>query len=142
MPTKERSLQARVKSLASSECANHANNLNGIPNHCWAKERSNGVCVFFSDLENPQCRYFQETVLPIDKELKAIFSSEVLSLEIQDGRKKMIRRKCVRCPDFFLAKSNRQQFCPKCQKAGRRNKAREWDRANRKSPRRMSQSAI
>jgi hypothetical protein len=96
----ERSIPSRVKSLAASECANHQNSgPSGIKNYCWLKERSNGgVCVFFSDVENPGCRYFQEAVLPLDKELKAVFSSEVLNRQIQEGQRTMIRKKCEHGP--------------------------------------------
>lgn len=123
---RERSLQSRVKTLVSSECANHANELNGIRNHCWAREKSNaGQCIFFTEgIENPRCQYFEQAVLPLDKELKAIFSSELLNLEIQEGRKRLIRKKCERCPEIFLAKSNAQRFCPACQKWNENEKTR------------------
>jgi hypothetical protein len=123
----ERSIPSRVKSLAASECANHQNSgPSGIKNYCWLKERSNGgVCVFFSDVENPRCRYFQEAVLPLDKELKAVFSSEVLNLQIQEGQRKMIRKKCERCPETFLARSNAQMLCPGCQSRNAAQKNRE-----------------
>jgi len=125
MPERAKSIQTKARSLIYRECANYCSESNGIKNHCLAREKSNaGVCVFFSDLEKPQCRYFQETVLPLDKELKGIFSNETLTLEIRDGRKRMSRQKCERCPETFLAKSNAQRFCPDCQKWNENEKTR------------------
>ena len=134
MPIIERSIQSRVKSLVAGECANHQNEAHGIRNFCWMREKSNnGACVFFSNSEGPRCRYFEEAVLPLDKDLRAFFSREVLKLEMQNVRKRMIRKKCERCSETFMAKSNAQRFCPKCQKPGYRDKARVWDRSKRKS---------
>jgi hypothetical protein len=134
----ERSIPSRVKALAASEYANHqSSGPAGIKNYCWAKEKSNGgVCVFFSDIENPRCRYFQEAVLPLDKDLKAVFSSEVLNLQIQESRKRMIRKKCERpgCDQTFPARSNRQRFCPKCQKAAKNDRNGTWMTDFRKTP--------
>jgi len=48
------------------------------------REIYGGDCVFFSDIENPRCRYFQEAVLPLNKELRGIFSSETLAIQIRD----------------------------------------------------------
>ena len=129
-----RSIKSKVRGLVIAECANHQRESNGIANYCWAKEKTNkGVCVFFSDLESPRCQYFERSILALDQGLKTIFSSEVLHQEMQNGQKRMIRKKCDRCPEIFMAKSNAQRFCPKCQKAGYRDKARSWDRSNRKS---------
>ena len=125
----ERSIPSRVKSLAASECANHQNSgPSGIKNYCWLKERSNGgVCVFFSDVENPRCRYFQGAVLPLDKELKGLFSPENLALQLRDYRRGMIRKGCERpgCQETFPARSNAQRFCPKCQRWNETVKNRE-----------------
>ncbi len=124
----ERSIPSQVKSLAAGECANHqSSGPAGIRNYCWAKEKSNGgVCVFFSEIPNPGCRYFQEVVLPLDKELKAVFSSEMLNLQIQEGQRRVIRKKCERpgCYRTFPARSNRQRFCPACQKWNENEKTR------------------
>jgi hypothetical protein len=102
------------------ECANpQSSGPFGKRDYCWRKEKFNsGICVFFSlDLDYSRCRYFEGAVLPLDEDLKAIFSSEVLNLEIQESQKRAIRKKCERCPEIFLATNNRQRFCPKCQKA-------------------------
>ncbi len=122
----ERSIPSRVKSLASAECANYQGGSNGIKNCSWMQEKSNhGVCVFFADIENPRCRYFQESVLPLDKELKGLFSPENLALQIRDDRKRMIRKRCEWCPETFLARSNAQILCPGCQKRNAALKNRE-----------------
>lgn len=118
-------LESKVKSLVVGECANNQNEAHGIRNFCWMREKSNhGICLFFSNSEGPKCRYFEEAVLPLDKDLKAIFSSEVLNQEMQNGQKRMIRKKCERCPETFLAKNNRQRFCPACQKWNEKEKTR------------------
>ena len=114
---RERSIQVRVRALISEECENYQGGSNGVANYCWMRETSNhGACVFFSDLENPKCRYFEEAVLPLDEELKGIFSNEALALGIRTGQKKALRKKCGQCPEIFLAKSNAQRLCPECQK--------------------------
>jgi hypothetical protein len=106
------------------------------------QEKSNrGVCVFFSDLEDPRCRYFQgAVVLPLDKELKGIFSPESLALQIRDDRKRMIRRQCERsgCQETFPAQSNRQRFCPACQKWNENEKTSARMANLRKKPNGMS----
>ena len=60
-----------VKKLIADECANFQRfGPMGIKNHCWMKEKSNaGICVYFN-LDNPKCDYFEETVLPLDTDLK------------------------------------------------------------------------
>ncbi len=80
---------------------------------------------FFSDL-TPWCRYFQESVLPIDKEFRNFFSGKLLNLANEEGQKRLIRKNCERlgCAETFLAKSNRQGFCPACQKWNENEKAR------------------
>lgn len=135
---------AQARKLITEECANFQRlGPLGIKNFCWEREKSNnGGCIFFSDLDNPKCRYFKKAVLPLDKDLKAIFSREVLNLGIQDGQKRMIRKTCARCPETFLAKGNAQRFCPRCRRTAYRDKAREWDRLERKNPERTSQPAI
>lgn len=133
-----RSISSRIKSLVAAECANHLNSgPAGIKNHCWANEKANGgVCAFFADIENPRCRYFEVAVLPLDKELKGIFSSETLARQIQEGRRRLIAKKCERpgCDQTFPARSNRQRFCPKCQKAAKNDRNRTWMSDFRKTP--------
>ena len=41
-------------------------------------------------------------------------------------RNRKPRKRCE-CGRFFFMNSNRQIYCPKCQKRGYRKKAREWD---------------
>lgn len=133
----ERSIPSRVKALVAGECANYqGSGPSGIKNYCWAKETSNGgVCDFFSDIENPRCRYFEVAVLPLGKELKGIFSPESMSLQIRDDRRRMIAKKCERpgCDQIFPARSNRQRFCPKCQKAVKNERNRGWMADSRKT---------
>jgi len=127
MAKREHSLQSKVKALVITECANHqGTGPFGTKDYCWMKEKSNGgVCLFFSpDIDNPRCRYFEEAVLPLNKDLKSVFSREVLSLEIQESQKRAVRKKCERCPEIFLAKSNAQRFCPACQKWNENEKTR------------------
>jgi hypothetical protein len=129
------SLLVSIKALVARECANHQSlGPWGTNNYCWMREKSNGgVCVFFSDLEEPRCRYFEEAVLPLDKELKGLFSSETLALQIRQGRKRRAWKTCERpgCEKSFLARSNAQRFCPACQRGAYREKSREWDREKR-----------
>ena len=124
-------IQDRVKSLILSQCANHQRSgPTGIQYFCWKQEnRTGGVCPFFSPIKEPQCNYFIESVLPLDKELVRIFSPEVLSQQIViPGQKK-----CERCESDFLPRSNRQRFCPRCQKAAWNDKTRARMVKTRKS---------
>ncbi len=137
----ERSIPSRVKSLASTGCANYQGESTGVKNYCWMQEKSNhGVCVFFSDIETPRCQCFQEAVLPLDKELKGLFSPETLALQRRDDRKRMIRKRCERpgCQETFPARSNRQRFCPACQKWNENEKTRSRMADLRKKPNGMS----
>ena len=141
----ERSIQSKVRSLVVGECPNYQTmGPFGTNNYCFIREKSNhGACVFFSDLEAPRCRYFEEVILPLDKELKEIFCSQTLAREIQAGRGRMIRKKCERCPETFLAKSNAQRFCPKCQKWNEIMKNRERQarfQKNQKNTPRLTES--
>jgi hypothetical protein len=134
-----RSILSRVKALVAGECANHQGEASGIRDFCWMRAKSNkGVCVFFSDIEAPRCRYFQESVLPGDKELRGIFSPETLALQIREDRKRMTPKKCERCPETFLARSGRQRFCPVCQKWNESEKTRARMANLRKKPIGMS----
>jgi len=136
--TKERSIQSQVKSLVVAECPNYATmGPFGMNNYCFIREKSNhGVCVFFSELEAPRCGYFEQSVLLLNKDLKAVFSGELLNQEIRKERKRRIRKKCERpgCPETFLAKSNAQRFCPRCQKAVSNEKTKIRMANHRKKP--------
>ncbi|MGD0624256.1 MAG: hypothetical protein ABSB32_05995 [Thermodesulfobacteriota bacterium] len=137
--TKERSsIQSKVKSLVAGECPNYQTmGPFGANHYCFVREKSTrGVCVFFSDLEAPRCRYFEESILPLDKDLRGVFSGELLNQEIREGQKRMIRKKCERpgCPETFFAKSNAQRFCPRCQKAVWNEKTRIRMANHRKKP--------
>lgn len=139
MAKREQSIQSKVKSLVVAECDSHqATGPFGTKNYCWAKEKSNGgLCVFFTEgIENPRCQYFEQAVLPLDRDLKAIFSSELLNLEIREGQKRMVRKRCgwPGCLQTFLSKSNAQRFCPKCQRAAWNEKTRVRMANLRKKP--------
>ena len=58
---RERSIQVKVRALIVAECANYQSMSSGVTDYCWTREASNhGACVFFSDIENPRCDYFEE----------------------------------------------------------------------------------
>ena len=137
--TRERSIQSKVRSLVVAECPNYQTmGPFGTNNYCFVREKSNhGACVFFcTDLDAPRCRYFEEAILPLDKALRGVFSGELLNQEIRAGRERMIRKNCERpgCPETFLAKSNAQRFCPRCQKAVSNEKTRTRMVNHRKKP--------
>lgn len=82
-----------------------------------------GNCILLDDGEEcicPQiisctllCSWFQNAVLPADKELYAeIFKSTD-------------RRRCTVCGAVFVFGSNRAKYCPDCQKKTRRRQAAE-----------------
>ena len=123
----------RVRSLAFDECANHFHELNGHRNWCVAREK---VCVFASGEDLPRCGCFERGVLPLDPEAQAVYLAErravaqghtltALQTEIvrEAFTKPQARVKCVKCGEIFLAASGRQQYCPECRKAVKREQS-------------------
>ncbi|WP_300416895.1 cysteine-rich VLP domain-containing protein [uncultured Oscillibacter sp.] len=65
------------------------------------------------------CRWFRAAVLPLDESLCA-------TLLHQENRKK-----CVRCGELYVPKSNRAKYCPNCARQEKRKKTRDRVRRHR-----------
>lgn len=116
----------RIRKLAADECANHFRELNGRKNDCRARADHN--CVFFGEPQDemPRCGYFEKCVVPLDRELQS--SLFLAGPKAVAGPQAQARVKCVRCGEFFVAASGRQQYCAKCRESvGRQqSRARMW----------------
>jgi hypothetical protein len=107
----------RIKRLVKSDCAGYFTE----NNYCCSKD---GVCVFFRDNEKfPCCRYFEEGVLPLDKDLGYEYRQERQMAVVHKTPVKT-NVKCSRCKLYFKAGSNRQNYCEKCKKIVKREQAR------------------
>jgi hypothetical protein len=118
-----------TRKLVADECANYFND--GY--YCCVKD---GKCVYF-DLDDPRdrCRYFENNVLPLDKDYEAIYRQELIQGKMSEAEKQeivkahreknKIRKTCQQCRKIFLAESNRQRFCPDCKKTVRRQYQRD-----------------
>ena len=83
-------------------------------------------CPFVTG-EKARCKYFEESVLPLEPELQAVYlaerKAEAGGYELTREHKKRIieaakpKVKCNRCGGIFDAESNRQKYCAKCRKA-------------------------
>jgi len=128
-------MELDIKRLAVNECANHERKFNSFINACLV--RQNLKCVFFFE-DHPRCKYFEETVLPLDKRLEALYHADrearAYGSQLTKQRKRAIleetawvgkvRGKCERCGEEFPAANNRQKYCPSCRKWVTREQAR------------------
>lgn len=120
-----------IKQFIRDECANYFSELNTIKDYCCMEKFPNNKCVYFSDVENPQCYYFEECVLPLDKELEIVYYAQqekgALSKdEVQTLiNSQKIQSICARCGKVFYANHNRQKYCELCASIIRREKNRE-----------------
>lgn len=73
------------------------------------------------------CRYFQDAVLPADRELYADITA------VTDTR-----RKCAMCGKAFHARSNRAKYCDNCAPYAARKKAAERKRRQRERKRNVT----
>jgi hypothetical protein len=114
----------RITKLVADECANHFRELNGRKNDC--RGRADHKCVFFGEPQDemPRCGYFERGVVPLDREIQ----SSLFLAGPKAASSPQARVKCVRCREFFVAASGRQQYCPKCRESVRReqSRARMW----------------
>lgn len=65
-----------IKNLVVNECANHLRTgPEGIKNHCYGRTVSRGkfVCIYFQEVVDPRCYWFEKAVLPLDGELNEEF---------------------------------------------------------------------
>lgn len=98
----------KIKKLIKDQCASY----NTQDNFCFQYDKT---CLFFTD--NERCKYFEESVLPIDSELEQKYwdKHDDVVRTTQKAKPKS-RIKCQRCGAIFEANSNRQKYCDKCKK--------------------------
>jgi len=91
-------------SLIRNECANHFSIQCSIKNYCCLTDKT---CVFF--LENkPRCKYFEESVLPIKKDLEYKYRRG------RNLRELIIQASCKNCSRLFIRKSKKEKYCDEC----------------------------
>lgn len=120
-------MKLEIYRLVTNECANHEKRFNSFVNACLI--RRDLKCVFFFE-DHPRCKYFEEAVLPLDKQLEALYHADrearARGYELTKRQKRIIaeenawagkvRAKCERCGEDFPAANNRQKYCTKCRK--------------------------
>lgn len=110
----------RIKKLIKKECACYFAEQGSINNYCCSVD---GSCLFFMDNDElPSCTYFEEGVLPLNKDLEIEYRADH-NMKVTENIKAKPKVKCKRCGESFSANSNRQHFCKKCKKVNDRNKA-------------------
>ena len=105
----------RAKRLIRNECSNY----DAEHNECFPLDEGDGCVCVQSISYSLLCRYFRESVLPLD---------EKLMLELLPS---VNTKRCQICGREYLPKSNNTRFCPDCAKKRIREKARERMRRNR-----------
>lgn len=108
------SIQARIKKLVSSECANHQSTGPwGVKDCCWLQEKLqakiNGAsCIYFTaGIEIPRCDYFENCVLPLNEDLLA-------DLDLEDEPKNeqiQVEQRCEVLDRYFVERSEIESFC-------------------------------
>jgi len=106
--------------LVTSECANHFGNLNGTSDYCCLEWTPDHRCVYFLEEDNPRCRYFEESVLPLDKEIETAYYAERFP-EVAISQDDLAT--CAKCGKRFAATSNRQKYCQGCRKKADRERS-------------------
>jgi hypothetical protein len=105
----------KIKGLAKSECAN----FNYEDNFCYPRDAK---CYFFIDVDEnstlSRCKYFENSVLPIDPGLEYEYRRE-RELGIAED----IDR-CDICGAIIRKTSNRKKYCDKCKKKVNRSQTR------------------
>jgi len=110
----------KIKSLIKEVCAGYFTEMGSINNYCCTEERD---CVFFrSNKDLPSCKYFEDGVLHLDKDLEYEYRQErEMALVHKTPVKTNV--KCTRCNQYFKAVSNRQSYCETCKKIVKREQA-------------------
>jgi len=106
----------KIKSLIKESCAGYfAEN-----NYCCSRD---GSCIFFRSNEGLfGCKYFEDGVLPLEKDLEYEYRQEHMMAVVHKIPVKT-NVKCSRCNQYFKAVSNRQSYCETCKKIVKREQA-------------------
>jgi hypothetical protein len=137
-----------IQGLVKTQCACHDNNCNGRSNYCCTEETPGYECIYF--MKNPdnyyiiRCKYFEENVLPLDKQLEAVYYAQIEAEkqkqkltnkdieEIKEKNKNTITCANPKCKKEFKPSSNRQKYCDKCKKENAKNNQKDWVKNKRK----------
>lgn len=132
-----------VKKLVKKYCANYDANLNNINHYCCIEHEETNQCSFFIDKNGvPSCKYFEECILPLDKELQIIYHAEQEKGKLSHYDKKKVLNqidqekreiRCERCDKPIKAKSNRQKYCDNCARVVRNEKQSKIMKKNRRN---------
>lgn len=135
-----------VLQLVKAQCAYHDNESNGTRNYCATEETPDHQCIYFyndaDDYYAIRCKYFEECVLPLNKELEAIYwakikasesNKELTSKEIKEIKENSGVKFCTKCKSKFKPTSNRQRHCSKCKKENQKNNQKKWIKNKRKN---------
>lgn len=94
--------------LIKSECANYFTDSGGkgeIKNYCCLIDKQ---CVFYSEEKNPRCKYFEQSVLPLNPELEFKYRKERKLSTLQ------IQKTCKQCLQSFIPKKQNEKYCEDC----------------------------
>lgn len=129
-----------IQSLVRLQCAYHDNLSNEVKNYCCTEETPDHQCIYYyndaDDYFIIRCKFFEECVLPLDKELEAVYwatikaeetHQELTHEEIQEIKEQHSDTKpCLKCKGKFKPSSNRQKYCDKCKKENAKTNQSKW----------------
>ncbi len=99
--------RAAIRALVTRRCANYDREYGCLPLDC--------ACYMLEKCwTGAYCRYFRESVLPLDPKLEAALTAPILVQEL---------RICPVCGRSFIPKRQRRYCSPDCQAEGNRQKA-------------------
>lgn len=112
----------KIKRLIKKNCMNYFSECGDDNHYCC---NIDGVCIYFGNVDNLRCHYFEQGVLPIEAVLEKEY---YLELNIKSYNEKIEkpkpRIKCKGCGKNIEANSNRQRYCERCKKNIKREQAR------------------
>lgn len=126
-----------ILAFAREQCANHlARGPWGIQDFCLLEPAPDFRCFFTKKgARLPRCRYYEESVLPADPKLEALYwaerKAEAGGYVLSDQARKLVvdaaavKATCARCGREFTPTSNRQRYCSVCSKEAKRESVRK-----------------
>lgn len=136
-----------ILGMIKSECANYDTEMNNIRNHCcinFSEDKDKEYqCNYYKE-DNFRCDYFENNVLPLDKQLEAVYYAELEAkangTEITKTEKKKIIKEntiiaiCEKCKMEFKPKSSNKKIklCNKCRKENQRERNKNNNKKFRK----------
>ena len=117
-------IERRLLQHAQRECANHLRKGNyGKKDYCLLEPAPDHRCLFAVS-EDARCRYFEQSVLPLDAELQALYLADREARAHGDALTKERAKKvvaagraeatCTKCQKSYVRTSPRQLHCTAC----------------------------